>query len=175
MVPGLEMGTLWVVPLLKVQCGDTTTMKNRIQFAQITGFLACTWGIGALELLRKMSEAHIILIFLPSFCVLRDGALCQRSYCGLLYSQGWRGECSVGRHGNQETVGKPGVSPVQKAMGLQEVQDGSFGGAVSDPRHPTLLQARGRMIETGDCKALWSRIKVERPSGCSRLIVMSQM
>lgn len=92
-----------------------------------------------------------------SFSVLRDGALCQGSYCGLLYSQGWRGECSVGRHGNQETVGaggKAGVSPVQKAMGLQDVREGSFGGAAKDPRHPTLLQARGRIIETGDCKAL---------------------
>lgn len=29
-----------------------------------------------------------------------------------------------------EQVGKPGVLPVQKAVGLQDVREGSFGGAV---------------------------------------------
>lgn len=57
----------WVVPLLKKQLGDTTAMKNRIQFAWTTGFLARTWGTEVTELLKKMSQAHITSIFLPGF------------------------------------------------------------------------------------------------------------
>lgn len=36
--PGLEMGMLQVVPLLKMQSGDTTATRTRIQFAQ-------TWSV----------------------------------------------------------------------------------------------------------------------------------
>lgn len=90
------MGTLWVVPLLKMQSGDTTAMKNRIQFAQTTGFQARTWATGVTELLKKNEPGtHNFNLFARflSFSVLGDGAFCQKSYCGLLHS--WAVEESV--------------------------------------------------------------------------------
>lgn len=82
---------------------------------------------------------HLILLPGFSLCLLRNGALFQRSYCGLLYSKGFRGECGVGRHGSWETVGAGGRAwnfACPKSNGTAGCMRGQLWGSCQRPIAP---------------------------------------
>lgn len=54
-------------------------------------------------------------------------------------------------------MGQPGVLPVQRAMGLQDGQLWELSETHCTPQCCRLVV----VMETGDCKASWSRVKVE--------------
>lgn len=75
----------------------------------------------------------------------------------MLYSQGCRGECCVWQareSGDSWSRWESLEFCLSRKQWDCRMYKRAALGELSDPLHPTLLQAHGRMMETGNCKAL---------------------